>query len=149
MDDHREAALRKFEAYADVRSRRIHVPLKARICWAADGKEQTGEPVPEDFYQVVADQTSQMILIWEEGGAGKTSLAFQIARWGLEGKLDGNGRRLLPVLLDTEQGGEGLNERVRRQLCNLGDLDLSQTKVERAVASQAAAAHCGPFLRTH
>ena len=131
VDDHREAALRKFEAYADVRSRRIHVPLKARICWAADGKEHTREPVPEDFYQVVADQTSQMILIWEEGGAGKTSLAFQIARWGLEGKLDGNGRRLLPVLLDTEQGGEGLIERVRRQLCNLGDLDLSQTKVEQ------------------
>ena len=56
-----------------------------------------------------------MLVITGEGGAGKTSLACQIAQWGLQNQLTPH--RLLPVLIETELDEQkSLFEAIRGQL---------------------------------
>jgi formylglycine-generating enzyme required for sulfatase activity len=113
----------RFEMRDEVRDRRIHVPLSTAITLATASTAKDGmspeirELRPEDIQAVVADKGSQMLMIWEEGGAGKTSLAFQIARWGLEGKLADH--PLFPILLDPSPGPRDLVERVKEQLSHV------------------------------
>ncbi|MHC5746725.1 MAG: NACHT domain-containing protein [Nostoc sp.] len=58
------------------------------------------------------------VLIQGEGGAGKTSLACQIASWGMEGKLANH--RILPVLIDRDlQDNEDFLKMTRKQLQDL------------------------------
>jgi formylglycine-generating enzyme required for sulfatase activity len=127
---HLEAWRVRFEALDDVVARQIHVPLKASIRMApVNGKSRPSEVeprplMPEDLKAVVAASGSQMLLIWEEGGAGKTSLAFQIARWGLDRQLADHA--LLPVLLDLASGDGDMVERLHRQLKHLGDRKLTR-----------------------
>ncbi|ACC85059.1 SUMF1/EgtB/PvdO family nonheme iron enzyme [Nostoc punctiforme] len=68
------------------------------------------------------------VLIEGEGGAGKTSLACQIANWGIEGKLANH--RILPVLIDRDlQDNEDLLQMIRKQLqdlTNTGNDDITQ-----------------------
>ncbi len=119
----------RFEDLDDVKDRRIHVDLKAEIKLAATSiKANSGNPVrripsPEDLKAIVAEKGSQMILIWEEGGAGKTSLAFQIARWGLDGQLAEH--YLLPILVDPAIGNGDVVDRVYEQLKHLDDPKLT------------------------
>jgi len=62
-----------------------------------------------------SDRGSQVLLLSGDGGAGKTSLAFAIARWWLQGEPGGVVR--LPVLIETALGqGESLADRVRAWL---------------------------------
>ncbi|MFN9548162.1 MAG: SUMF1/EgtB/PvdO family nonheme iron enzyme [Cyanobacteriota bacterium] len=65
-----------------------------------DGERQQREcvPSPADLWPLVESKSSQLLLIWAEGGAGKTSLAFEIALWGLEEKLAPH--PLLPCFLE-------------------------------------------------
>jgi formylglycine-generating enzyme required for sulfatase activity len=113
----------RFEARQEVRDRSIHVPLTTAInllsaeITAAEQTPQIHELRPEDIQVVVAGQGSQMLLIWEEGGAGKTSLAFEICRWGLDRKLAEH--VLLPILLDPSPGKGDLVERVQEQLSHV------------------------------
>jgi formylglycine-generating enzyme required for sulfatase activity len=59
-----------------------------------------------------------VLLIVGEGGAGKTSLACQIAQWGLNKQLTAH--RLLPVLIETElDEKKTLTEAIRGQLNTL------------------------------
>ncbi|OWY63608.1 hypothetical protein B7486_52135, partial [cyanobacterium TDX16] len=74
----------------------------------------------------MANDQQFCLLIQGEGGAGKTSLACQIALWGMKRKL---GHPILPVLIDQElQENENLLEVIRKQLqdlTNTGDEDIS------------------------
>jgi len=72
-----------------------------------------------------------MVLIWEEGGAGKTSLAFQIARWGFEGKLADHA--LLPVVLDCSTENGDLVDWVQRQLIHV-DTTINRDFVRELVS---------------
>ncbi len=123
----------RFEGIDDVKDRRVHVELNVAIQLAGRPAAQAStdaEPrvlQPEDLKAVVAAPGSQMLLIWEEGGAGKTSLAFHIARWGLAGQLAD--QPLLPVLLDPASGEGGVVERLHSQLRHLRDPELTSDDV--------------------
>lgn len=124
----------RFEAIDDVKARRVHVELDVAIQLAGrpveqDPAEAKPRPLkPEDLKAVVAAPGSQMLLLWEEGGAGKTSLAFRIARWGLDGLMADH--PLLPVLLDPATGEGDVVERLHSQLRHLGDSQLNRDLVE-------------------
>jgi Arc/MetJ family transcription regulator len=66
---------------------------------------------------LVADGPARILLISGDGGAGKTSLAFAIARWWIKGKPGGVVR--LPVLIETSLGeGECVAQKVRSWLAD-------------------------------
>jgi len=125
VSTHLESWRVRFEALEDVRQRLIHVPLKVDILLATTIAEtrpseaETRELKPEDIKSVVAAKGSQMVLIWEEGGAGKTSLAFQVAHWGIKGTIAGHA--ILPVLVDPAIGSGDIVDRMHRQLLNVDD----------------------------
>ncbi|AFZ24367.1 hypothetical protein Cylst_2129 [Cylindrospermum stagnale PCC 7417] len=69
------------------------------------------------------------VLIQGEGGAGKTSLACQIANWGMEGKLSKH--RMLPILIDRElQENENFLEMIRKQLQDLTNTENEEISPE-------------------
>ncbi|WNZ21908.1 SUMF1/EgtB/PvdO family nonheme iron enzyme [Leptolyngbya sp. NK1-12] len=77
-----------------VGDRAIHVPLPVKF----NGNSETefGPQTLRPCFQ----QSRLCLLITGEGGAGKTSLACQIARWGLEHKLAKHA--ILPILIEQE-----------------------------------------------
>ncbi|MFN9628925.1 MAG: hypothetical protein ACK59A_01660, partial [Cyanobacteriota bacterium] len=129
MRDNLERWRTRFEAIDDVKARRVHVELNVAIQLAGRPVDQgsaEAEPrplQPADLKAVIAAPGSQMLLIWEEGGAGKTSLAFRIARWGLDGLLADHPQ--LPVLLDPATGDGDVVERLHSQLRHLQDPELT------------------------
>jgi formylglycine-generating enzyme required for sulfatase activity len=127
-----EGVTTSFLRLQEVRERAVHVPLKVKMGLYGQAERDWKECVPEaaDFRPVVAAPGSQLLLLWEEGGAGKTSLAFAIARWALDGKLADH--PLLPILLDPEElvPGASVVERVHGFLRHLGGPDLDLDQVE-------------------
>ena len=109
---HQQALERAFCAIPSVQQRRVHVPLDVRLTPA--GAAAPSEPLllqPEHLEPVLAEGSAHVLLISADGGTGKTSLAFRIARWLMEGKPDGV--RRLPVLIETALGeGETVAGRV-------------------------------------
>jgi formylglycine-generating enzyme required for sulfatase activity len=101
-----------------VQSRQVHVPLD--VCLTLAGAAVTEAPrllKPEDLEPLLDAAGSHVLLLSGDGGAGKTSLAFAIARWWLEGKPGGVVR--LPVLIETALGAqESVADRVRSWLRN-------------------------------
>ena len=123
-----------FERQREVRSRRLYIPLKTRIIpsTTVEGLALERIPTADDFKDNVTADNSQMILIWEEGGAGKTSLAFRIARWGLNKKLCEH--TVLPFLLDPmqwEQGG--LMGQILKDLKHEGIYNLEITLLQQLI----------------
>ena len=100
VEAHHKALEQAFLAIPSVRQRRVHVPLDVRFTPA--GADAPSEPMllqPEQLEPVLADGSAHVLLISGDGGAGKTSLAFRIARWLMEGQP--GGVRRLPVLIET------------------------------------------------
>lgn len=87
-----------FEELPTVLERRVHLSLPANI-----NGTQIEVPSPTDLIDVLRQERFCLLLVGE-GGAGKTSLAFQIARWCLDGHLMGHA--MLPVLIDQNLGGK-------------------------------------------
>jgi hypothetical protein len=89
-----------FLGLQSVQARQVHVPLD--VCLTPAGAAATEGPRllrPEDLEPLLAAAGSHVLLLSGDGGAGKTSLAFAIARWWLTGEHDGVVR--LPVLIET------------------------------------------------
>lgn len=102
---HHQTLERSFSAIPSVQARQVHVPLD--VCLTPAGAEATEGPrllKPEDLESLLDAAGSHVLLLSGDGGAGKTSLAFAIARWLLAGQPGGVVR--LPVLIET-----GLEER--------------------------------------
>jgi hypothetical protein len=105
---HAAAVREAFDLIRAVSTRRIAVPLPVTI----NGKPHGN--CSADLLRPLFSGSQCYILIHGEGGAGKTTLAFQIASWGL---ADGTGSALrrhpmLPVLLDANLKGS-VHEAVR------------------------------------
>ncbi|MFM7529669.1 MAG: HEAT repeat domain-containing protein, partial [Nodosilinea sp.] len=79
-----------------VRDRAIHVPLPVKL----NDHSETG--FGPQTLQPYFRRSRFCLLLTGEGGAGKTSLACQIARWGLERKLAKYA--ILPILIEQELG---------------------------------------------
>jgi len=67
----------EFEKKDTVRDRRVHVPVPV----VTDG--QTVANLTAAHLQPTFGKNRVCLLIWGEGGAGKTSLACQVARWAM------------------------------------------------------------------
>jgi formylglycine-generating enzyme required for sulfatase activity len=106
-------AKENFKRRRRVDKKHIHVPLKAIIVPADWDQEKQNLPearVPqaEHLVDLGAAEDTRLLLIWEEGGAGKTSLAYEIASWGLDGRLAEKQQYLLPYFLNI--GGDNLED---------------------------------------
>jgi formylglycine-generating enzyme required for sulfatase activity len=99
--DHHQARLAEaFLGLPSVQARQVHVPLE--VCLTPAGalaKEGPRLLEPQDLIPLLAAAGSHVLLLSGDGGAGKTSLAFAIARWWLTGEPGGVVR--LPVLIET------------------------------------------------
>lgn len=115
------AARDQFGKIATVQQREVHVEVPLEL----DRKVIPGLR-PEDLKAPLARNNARL-LIWGEGGAGKTSLACRIARWGTsdDAAMRPCAHRMLPVMIEQDlnlevgQGREVLTEVIRGQLKNL------------------------------
>jgi formylglycine-generating enzyme required for sulfatase activity len=107
-----------FLSLPSVQARQVHVPLDVCITLAGAGATEGPRLLrPEDLEPLLAAAGSHVLLLSGDGGAGKTSLAFAIARWFLEGRPGGVVR--LPVLIETALGAqESVTDRLRSWLRN-------------------------------
>lgn len=129
-----------FLGLSSVQTRQLHVPLD--VCLTPAGAVATEGPRllwPEDLEPLLAAAGSHVLLLSGDGGAGKTSLAFAIARWWLEGKPGGVVR--LPVLIETALGSqETVADRVaswlRNQLAGATEEELALELIEALLAAK-------------
>ena len=112
---HWQVAQAEFLKLPTVENRSIHIPLTVRL-----GKTPINNLGGPDLASTFKKKPA-ILLISGEGGAGKTSLACQIAQWGLAKQLCAH--RLLPVLIETELDDDmTLLESIRGQLTALTQL---------------------------
>jgi len=103
-----------FEEIDTVKKRKIHissVPVNLN--------DKLVQPITGKDLQPTFEKNPTRLLIWGEGGAGKTSLACQISKWAMaEDKAERLCKhRMLPVLIEEELGGEErFTEAIRQQL---------------------------------
>ena len=114
-------AREKFEALTTVKEREVYVDLPVRVDYGSASNINPG-----DLKKPFAEPRTLIVVIGE-GGAGKTSVACQIARWAFK---PGESERfcenpILPVLLEGDidqhvgQGGNVLAKAARGHLRNL------------------------------
>jgi formylglycine-generating enzyme required for sulfatase activity len=109
--EHWQTAQAEFLQLDTVKRKTIHIPLPVEL-------DDTTVELGPDHLAPTFKKKPALLLITGEGGAGKTSLACQIARWGLERHLAKH--RLLPVLIETDlDDGTTLLEAVRGLLTAL------------------------------
>ncbi|MGB7443992.1 MAG: HEAT repeat domain-containing protein [Coleofasciculaceae cyanobacterium] len=95
---HLESVREEFPAKDTVRDRKVYIPVPVVL---------EGEVVPQLTVSILSSKFRKKrvcLLIWGEGGAGKTSLACQIARWAFaEDETDQLCEHpMLPVLVEEE-----------------------------------------------
>jgi formylglycine-generating enzyme required for sulfatase activity len=139
VERHHPRLEKAFLGLSSVQTRQVHVPLD--VCLTPAGAAATQGPRllrPEDLEPLLA-AGNHVLLLSGDGGAGKTSLAFAIARWWLLGEPGGVVR--LPVLIETALGPEeSVADRVRswlrNQLAGAGENDLAPELIEALLAAK-------------
>ena len=103
-----ETARRQFENKQTVKQRNIYVPTIPVILNGDSIPELTPKDLQHKF-----SESRETLLIWGEGGSGKTTLACQLAKWAMadnpEQRLCPN-HRMLPILIDQELSDETGNQ---------------------------------------
>ena len=139
VERHQVRLAAAFEALQAVRARRVHVPLEVRLALATGAEEASRLLAPADVAPLLESGGNHVLLLSGDGGAGKTSLAFAIARWWLVGEPGAVVR--IPVLIETAlAAGETVVDRVRAwlqgQLPGAPEGDLEPELVEALLAGK-------------
>ncbi len=119
---HLDKAYQKFEGKETVSEREVYITVPLYL----DDKAQV-KKVIEDLkgksLETIFSQERFCLLIWGEGGSGKTSLACQIAKWAMAKDLDKRPSKhlMLSVLIEQELGQQ---EDRKRSLINAIDGQL-------------------------
>lgn len=146
VERHHPRLKRAFLGLSTVQTRQVHVPLD--VCLTLAGAAATEGPRLlrlEDLEPLLAAAGSHVLLLSGDGGAGKTSLAFAIARWWLEGEPGGVVR--LPVLIETALGSkETVADRVRSWLSNQLAIATEQELAPELVEALLAAKRLIPIV---
>ncbi|WP_253188509.1 SUMF1/EgtB/PvdO family nonheme iron enzyme [Leptolyngbya sp. 'hensonii'] len=135
--DHRQQVQERFLAEPTVSDREIHIPIQIRL------KDKVIDRLTPDDLRSVFHQSPAGLLIVGEGGVGKTSLACQIARWGL-GLPDKETQKvqslcnhaMLPVLIEQELGETPLLTAIREQLPRMADGSFIPNELLEALLRQ-------------
>ncbi len=115
VEQHWETVQAGFLRLPTVAYRAIHIALPV------DYDQQLVETLSGKELAPTFAKRTAVVLLTGEGGAGKTSLACQIAQWGLARELAKH--RLLPVLVETElDDRKSLLEAIRGQLNALANV---------------------------
>jgi formylglycine-generating enzyme required for sulfatase activity len=129
-----------FQGLHSVQTRQVHVPLDVCL-WPAGAAMMEGPRLlaPADVAPLLESGGNHVLVLSGDGGAGKTSLAFAIARWWLVGEPGAVVR--IPVLLETAlTAGEMVVNRVRAwlqgQLPGAPEGDLEEELVEALLAGK-------------
>jgi HEAT repeat protein len=120
---HIQATRDEFQKRETVRDRKIIVPIPVIL------DNNTIATLKGKDLQPTFAQKRGCLLIWEEGGAGKTSLACLIGKWAMSDNPEERicDRRMLPVLIESElnmkvaEGKQPFLEAIRGQLQDLTD----------------------------
>jgi len=134
VEAHIDTARKQFESKQIVSERRVYVPLPVSL---------NGSPLislgSRELGRVFAQKPTRLV-IWGEGGAGKTSLALQIAKAGMS--QDASQRAIdehltIPILLDDdpnlEQGApntaflQAVRGELKSMVCSKNPIDLNLT----------------------
>ncbi|MDJ0619511.1 MAG: HEAT repeat domain-containing protein [Calothrix sp. MO_192.B10] len=118
---HLETTRDQFQQKTTVKEREVHISIPVVL----NGKniaDLTSKRLQPQFAEKVV-----CLLIWGEGGVGKTSLACQLAKWAMSDKPEQRlcKHRMLPILLEQEldfqvrEGKQVLIEAIRGQLRDL------------------------------
>lgn len=113
---HLSKARERFSQKTTVKERRVYVPVGLFL-----NDKFVSKLTPKDLRRTFARNQSRL-LISGVGGAGKTSLACQIANWAMREEAEERLRPehlMLPVLLEhdfVEHGADALKEEIRAQL---------------------------------
>ena len=120
---HIQATRDEFQKRETVRDRKILVPIPVIL------DNNTIATLKGKDLQPTFAQKRGCLLIWEEGGAGKTSLACLIGKWAMSDNPEERicNHRMLPVLIESElnikvaEGKQPFLEAIRGQLQDLTD----------------------------
>ncbi|MFN7740485.1 MAG: SUMF1/EgtB/PvdO family nonheme iron enzyme [Cyanobacteriota bacterium] len=139
VERHQAQLSEAFLGLPSVQARQVHVPLD--VCLTLAGATTEGPRLlePEDLEPLLAAVGSHVLLFSGAGGAGKTSLAFAIARWWLAGEPGDVVR--LPVLIETALAPrETVADRVRswlsNQLAGAAEEELGAELIEALLAAK-------------
>ncbi|MEB3335201.1 MAG: SUMF1/EgtB/PvdO family nonheme iron enzyme [Cyanobacteriota bacterium] len=138
LEELRDKVRQNFRQKRKREQKHIYVPLKATMHRPGSGEEQ-GQlitPGPEDLAGIF-EHGNQLVLIWQEGGAGKTSLAFEMASWCLDPEKgsDWPHQLLLPFFLefsriDISDPAKPLTWHVGEVLSRLRGVTVPETDVK-------------------
>ncbi len=120
---HIQATRDEFQKRETVRDRKILVPIPVIL------DNNTIATLKGKNLQPTFAQKRGCLLIWEEGGSGKTSLACLIGKWAMSDTPEERicNHRMLPVLIESElnmkvaEGKQPFIEAIRGQLQDLTD----------------------------
>lgn len=112
-----------FAQKSTVRDRKVHIPIPVVL------QGRTIAELSNRNLQTTFGDGRQCLLIWGEGGSGKTSLACYLARWAMSHRKSHRlaKHRMLPVLLEQEldfrlpENKDPFREAIRGQLQALID----------------------------
>ncbi|MCU0515248.1 MAG: HEAT repeat domain-containing protein [Oscillatoria sp. Prado101] len=123
VTSHIQAARQEFQKRDTVSARKVIVPIPALL------DDKTIPDLTSKDLRPTFAQKRGCLLIWGEGGAGKTSRACQIAKWAMSDSPEERicNHRMLPVLIEQElnfkvaDGKQPFLEAIRGQLQDLTD----------------------------
>ncbi len=135
-----DKARKEFDKKTTVKERSIYIPIPV-ILDGIDIAELTAKELQAKF-----SEQQECLLIWGEGGSGKTSLACQIARWAMSDASEKRlcKHRMLPILVEQEldfkvaEGKQVFLELIRGLLKNLVDAQkpVSEEFLEQLLIQQ-------------
>ncbi len=113
----------RFAKKRTVEDREVHIPVPVAL------DRKTVSDLTRDHTRPIFDRGLGCLLIWGEGGSGKTSLACQIARWAMAEDVQKRicDHIMLPVLIEQElnvnvpEGRDPLTEAIAKQVQDLTD----------------------------
>jgi len=140
VESHLDTAHKEFPKKPTVKERTIYIPMPVVL----DGKN-IAELTATDLQQRFTEQRERL-LIWGEGGSGKTSLACQLAQWAMSDEPEQRlcKHRMLPILIEQEldlnaaDGKQAFTELIHGQLQDLIDAQqpISEELLEQLLRQQ-------------
>ena len=137
VEKHLEAFEKKFLENQTVEERKDYISLPVKL-----NNQKIDELTAEILRGFLKTDKGVRLLIWGEGGSGKTTIACQIAKWLMEKQhhSKGLGKHLMvPVLInqEIEQAGDGIKPIMEAIMVEIQDSsDSKQTIIDELLLRQ-------------